>query len=102
MSLRYILKFFIVILPSPAYLFYPVLPAKKMYHFMEHGIQRFLYRVIQNLRCNVQLIGSPVLPLPDLSGSTMPKSPRLGLHRNNGNRQFSAEKIRIQAVVNVF
>ena len=45
-------------------LFDAVLPAVGVAHFMDHGVQCFLYREVKDFCGNVQLIGSCILPLP--------------------------------------
>ena len=101
MGLRYGLEFPVVVLPAPADLFNPILPAVEMDHLMEHGVQRFLDGVIQHLGGNVQFIGPAVLSLPDLGRGAVSIGSRLALHRDNGDRQLPAKEICVEAVVDV-
>lgn len=80
MGFGYRLKSSVVILPAPAHLFNTVLPAVEIYHLMQHRVQRFFNRIVQNLGGNIQLIRTAIFTLPNLGGGTMAVCPRLALH----------------------
>ena len=63
MSLCYGLESLVVVFPAPADLFNVVLTAVEVHHFVEHGVKRLLYGVVEHLCGYVQLIGFLLLPL---------------------------------------
>ena len=65
MFLCYGLESLVVVLPAPADLFNVMLAAVQVHHFVEHGVKRLLYGVVEHFGGYVQLIGFVVLPLPD-------------------------------------
>lgn len=77
MSLCYGLESLVVVFPAPADLFNVVLTAVEVHHFVEHGVKRLLYGVVEHLCGYVQLIGFLLLPLPDFRDGAMAHRPRL-------------------------
>lgn len=93
MGLGYGFEFSVVVFPAPAYLLNSVLPAVEVDHFMEHGVQGLLNRVIQHFSGDVQLIRAAVLALPHLGRGTVSVGPRLALDGDNWRGQFPGEEV---------
>ena len=100
-GLSNLLEFLVVIGPAPADLLDPVLPAVKMDHFVDHGVNGLLNGIAQDLRCNVDFVGVVLRPFPDLGNGAVTVGAGLALYCNNGRRQLVVEKIGVDAVVDV-
>ena len=68
---------------------------------MQHRVQRFFNRIVQNLGGNIQLIRAAVFTLPNLGRGAMAVCSRLALYGNNRNGQFSGKEVRIKVIVDV-
>ena len=101
MGFGYRLKSAVMILPAPAHLFNTVFPAVEMYHLMQHRVQRFFNRIVQNLGGNIQLIRAAVFTLPNLGRGAMAVCSRLALHGDDRHGQLRRKEVRVQAVIDM-
>ena len=97
-----LLKTLVMIAPSPADLLDPMLPAIEVDHLMQHRVEGLLDGIAQNLGCNVDFVGVIFGTPPDLCDGAVSEGARLALYCDDRGGQLVAEKVGVQAVIDVF